>query len=67
MLIIKSCKSLQKIKVNPLAERFIYEKMKKKNGKLYVGNSQDLARRLKFYYNINYLIKYSSMYIHRAL
>jgi len=37
------------------------------NGKFYVGSSQDIARRLRQYYNINHLTKYSGMYINRAL
>ena len=45
----------------------VYLWKNKKNGKLYVGSSQDLARRLKSYYNINHLIKESSMVINRAL
>ncbi len=45
----------------------IYAWKNEKNGKLYVGSSQDLARRLRSYFNINYLIKESSMVINKAL
>nr|QCW06878.1 hypothetical protein [Drechslerella brochopaga] len=37
------------------------------NGKLYVGSGEDLARRLREYYNINYLNKDSGMLICKAL
>jgi len=45
----------------------IYLWKHKTNGKFYVGSSQDIARRLRQYYNINHLTKYSGMYINRAL
>ena len=31
------------------------------NGKIYVGSAKDLKRRLTLYYNINYLIRESSI------
>lgn len=37
------------------------------NGKIYVGSSKDIKRRLTSYYNMSYLVKESSMYINRAL
>jgi len=37
------------------------------NGKIYVGSAKDLKRRLTLYYNINYLIRESSLYINKAL
>lgn len=37
------------------------------NGKLYVGSSTDLTRRLQQYFNINYLNKNTTMRICRAL
>ena len=45
----------------------IYLWKNENNGKLYVGSSQDLARRLKQYYNFNFLTKYSNMNINKAL
>jgi len=45
----------------------IYLWKNKKNGKLYVGSSQDFSRRLKLYFNIDYLIKRPNIYIHKAL
>lgn len=45
----------------------IYMWKNKNNGKFYIGSSNNLKRRLASYYNLNYLVKESSMYINRAL
>ena len=45
----------------------IYMWKNKNNGKFYIGSSNNLKRRLTSYFNLNYLVKESSMYINRAL
>jgi group I intron endonuclease len=45
----------------------IYMWKNKINGKFYIGSAKDIKRRLTSYYNVNYLVKHSSMYISRAL
>jgi group I intron endonuclease len=37
------------------------------NGKRYVGSSENLARRFREYFNTNYLLRNTCMYIYRAL
>ena len=37
------------------------------NGQFYIGSSVDLKRRFTSYFNLNYLIKESRLYLHRAL
>jgi group I intron endonuclease len=37
------------------------------NGNIYIGSAKNIKRRLTSYYNINYLVKESSMYINRAI
>ena len=37
------------------------------NGDRYIGSGNNLKKRLNSYYNMNYLMRYSSRYIHRAL
>lgn len=45
----------------------IYMWKNKNNDKFYIGSSNHLKRRLTSYFNLNYLVKESSMYINRAL
>lgn len=50
-----------------LGKSGIYMWKNKNNGKFYIGSSNNLKRRLTSYFNLNYIVKESSMYINRAL
>jgi len=45
----------------------IYMWKNNNNKKFYIGSSVDLKRRFTSYFNLNYLVKESSLYLHRAL
>jgi hypothetical protein len=45
----------------------IYKWENKINGKRYIGSSENLNRRFREYFNINYLLKNKSMYICNSL
>jgi len=45
----------------------VYKWTHKESGKLYIGSSNDLAVRFRFYYSISYLTRYNKSYINNAL
>lgn len=45
----------------------IYMWTHNESGRIYIGSAADLSKRLKVYFNINFLNRYKSMYIYKAL